>query len=360
MSDDGAKTSTRGATGAAGAPVPTAAAPAAAPEKTHVARELKHSSPLISCRFDPGGRFVFAGAQDSTVQRWELESGKSTPFAGHESWVRGMAFTPDARTLLTGGYDGRLVWWEAGAEKPAPVRSVDAHRGWVRAVAASADGAHVATCGNDGLVKVWSAATGELELVLAGHGCHVYNVAFHPSGQRLASADLKGIVKLWSLPGGKLDGQLDASALYKYDGGFHADIGGVRALSLSRDGRFLACAGITNVSNAFAGVGNPLVVVFDLEKPEKGFQHLTKEGLQGVAWGVVLHPQGFLAAALGGGAGGFLLFWRAGEQQESSKLKLPDSARDLDLHPDGLQLATAHFDGHLRLSRMAEPEKKAG
>ena len=30
---------------------------------TRIALTLKHNSPLIGCRFDPSGRFLFAGAR---------------------------------------------------------------------------------------------------------------------------------------------------------------------------------------------------------------------------------------------------------------------------------------------------------
>ena len=46
----------------------------AQPEKIHVAKELKYGKPLVSCRFDPTGRFVFAGCEDDTVQRWDLKA----------------------------------------------------------------------------------------------------------------------------------------------------------------------------------------------------------------------------------------------------------------------------------------------
>ena len=61
------------------------------PEKTHVAKELKYGKPLISCRFDPTGRFVFAGAEDDTVQRWDLAAdpakAKPVAFNAHDGWV---------------------------------------------------------------------------------------------------------------------------------------------------------------------------------------------------------------------------------------------------------------------------------
>ena len=55
------------------------------PTKTRQVQELKHGSPLIGCRFDPTGRFVFAGAQDSTIQRWEVATGKKTSLAAQKS-----------------------------------------------------------------------------------------------------------------------------------------------------------------------------------------------------------------------------------------------------------------------------------
>ena len=33
------------------------------PTKTHLLKEYKHTSPLLGCRFDPSGQFVFAGAR---------------------------------------------------------------------------------------------------------------------------------------------------------------------------------------------------------------------------------------------------------------------------------------------------------
>src|SRR5207237_9978377 len=62
------------------------------PARTRMVQELRQGSPLLGCRFDPSGRFVFAGTQANTVERWELETGQRVTLTGHLSWVRALAF----------------------------------------------------------------------------------------------------------------------------------------------------------------------------------------------------------------------------------------------------------------------------
>jgi len=347
------------------------------PTAARLERELKHPRPLIGCRFDPAGRFLFASAEDDSIQRFDLLTGAKTALVGHRSWVRGMAFVggsvvgsdeldawehqranlqvftgfgasafpppkPAPFTLISGDYHGQLIWWQGDVVEPKPLRTVEAHTGWIRAVAVSPDGKTVASCGNDHAVKLWNAADGKPIRTLGGHTTHVYNVAFHPDGKRLVSCDLKGVVKDWDLKAGTSERELDAKALWKYDSGFMADIGGARSMQFSSDGAKLACAGITNVSNAFAGVGNPAVVLFDW-KDGKSKLLKTKDAFQGTAWGVAFHPAGFVIAA-GGGSGGGAWFWKD-DVASIHFLKLAVSARDMALAPNGERFACAGSNG---------------
>jgi WD40 repeat protein len=327
------------------------------PTKTHVAETLKHTSPLIACRFDPTGKFVFAGAEDGRVWRFTLEGGAKTEFAGHESWIRAIAFSPDGKTLVTGGYDGRLAWSAADAESPAenkpvePLRAMEAHDGWIRAIAVSPDGALLASVGNDLVVRLCNMSDGAPIAELRGHESHIYNVAFHPAGKHLVSGDLKGNFLVWELQSSKELRRFAEPLLHKYDPTFWADIGGPRGMAFNGDGTLLAACGITNVSNAFAGVGNPTVVVFDWSTGERKIQHLGKGDPRGTAWGVAFHPDGFTIAA-SGGSGGFLHFWKPDEKEDFHQVKLPDTGRDLALHPDGITLATCHANQTLVISKM--------
>lgn len=338
------------------------------PLLTHVAQSLKHEAPLISCRFDPAGRFVFAGSQDNKVLRWDLATETKAVLPAHDSWVRSFGFSLAGDVLVTGGYDGRLVWWAAAAEatpvappaegKPAPppelkpVRTIDAHSGWIRAVSVSPDGRFLASCGNDLKVKLWQMSDGAFVREFVGHERHIYNVVFHPSGQRLVSGDLVGKFFDWDVATGAAGRNFAVASLTKYDAGFLADYGGPHSLAFTSDGKRLLAGGITNVSNAFAGVGNPIVVEIDWEQGKDVVTHLTKANINGVAWGLVWHPEGFVIGALGGHAGGQLGFWKPDQKDEFHIFNIGNSVRDLALHPDGIRLATPHHDGICRISRM--------
>src|SRR5436305_13509244 len=95
------------------------------PLGTKLAQDQKHNSPLLGCRFDPSGAFVFAGAQDNSIQRWALADGKKTTLAGHQSWVRALALQD--KLLFSGDYAGKILTWTLGAESPTPIRTLDAH-----------------------------------------------------------------------------------------------------------------------------------------------------------------------------------------------------------------------------------------
>src|SRR5262245_6147970 len=98
--DDGGAKDSPPSTGAA-APTEQAADPAQA----HIALTLKHRRPLIACRFDPSGRWLFASSEDQSVVRWDLTAekpeGTKASLTAHDSWVHALAATPDGATLLT-------------------------------------------------------------------------------------------------------------------------------------------------------------------------------------------------------------------------------------------------------------------
>lgn len=323
--------------------------PTADPTRFREVAAFSHSRPLYSCKIDANGNYLLAGAQGSAFNRWDLVSAENTELLGHQSWVRRFDVGRSDSLLITGAYEGKIAWWDLESDQPKPQHLVAAHKGYVRGVAISPDGTLVATGGNDCLVKLWSVKTAKLVRTLEGHEHQVYNVKFHPSGRWLISGDLRGNLKQWDVETGALVRDFDGSAIYKYDKTFHGHIGGVRGMDISRDGKYFAISGIGEVSNAFAGIGVPTVILFDWATGKRLAIMSPEDNFKGTCWGVRFHPENDFITAVGGNSSGMIWFWKLGEEKPFASEKIKSVPYDLDFHPDGLRMCVACFDKTARL-----------
>lgn len=355
------------------------------PFETRLVAELKHNRGILACRYDSAGHFIFAGARDYLLHRWDLQqkavveppedpkkkpkfppvpiapAESRTELAGHESWISSVALFKDGDRIASGDFVGRLIVWSNRSGEPKTQFSFEAHQGSIRKVAVSPDDKFIATAGNDGVVRVWHAdAEKKKHLELTGHDCHVYQVAFHPDGKSLISADLKGIIKHWNVEDGKLIREIDASLLYTYSVKYQVDVGGIRGMTFNADGSQLACAGATG-EKGIAHSGNARVLLFDWESGKLLKQFKPEKEEVCTAWGVQFHPDGFIIASGGSRTGGFLWFWVPEEEVafHMVKFRLRAPGFDLDMAPDYKTLAVANHDGTVRLYEMAKEEVAA-
>jgi hypothetical protein len=321
--------------------------------QAHEVAAFQHDRPLTLCRFDPSGRFVVCAAQDEGVHRFDLNDGVKTDYlGGHEAWVHSLSFSA-AGHVISGGCDGRLVWWDAAAAEPRPLRTVEAHQGWIRSLATSPDGKLLASGGNDRVVRLWNAEDGTPVGELNGHELDIYCVCFHPSGEFLLTGDLLGSLRQWDVANRKEVRSFDAAALHIYEGGQQVHFGGVRGIAVSPDGKYLAAGGLHKATNPLGSVHEPLVRLFEWDKPENALSQVAEGIPGGVLWRLAYLADGTLLGASGGTSGGLLLFWKAGEEKAFHRHQLPNITRDMDLHPEGIRVAKAHFDGHVRTTRLA-------
>ena len=366
----------------------------AIPEATHEIQRFEHGEALTTCRFSPDGRYVFAGAEDLAVHRWDVSTGTTATFEGHESWVRRIDFSVDGNQLLTAGWDGQIGFWETDGENPQPHHMLQAHRGFARWVHASPDGKSIATCGNDLRVRTWKLKNYKMTADMGGHDRHPYAVMYHPDGDHLASEDLMGWIHIWDTHRRRIASKIHADIMTGYDNKFAADMGGARDMEFHPDGSRFACAGISNVVNSFAGQQDPLAILVDWNTKQIECHLEAKDKATGVMWGVSFHPNGFVACGIAkqNGSGSIEFFKvdkesidsarveqtteKANDEQPSSEandktdedsseskpaaptlksyfsVAVDKCVRGMDFSPDGKQIAIACSDGTLRILEM--------
>ena len=160
---------------------------------------------------------------------------------------RGVAFSPDSRTLAVTSVDGYVGLWDAhtGSPEGPPLRAARTHPIEFWAAAFSPDGSVLATAGaawesqRPGRVLLWDTSTGRLIERLPEQGDPVSAVNYSPDGSLLVVstgwADRGGgDVLVWNVDERRSERTI------------HADDSGVTGADLSNDGTTLATGGLSH------------------------------------------------------------------------------------------------------------------
>jgi WD40 repeat protein len=148
---------------------------------------------------------------------------------GHTGSVRSVVFSPDGKTLASGGWNGPARLWDAQTGK---VRAtVGAH---ASSVVFSPDGKMLASVSGH-TVALWDAKTGKGQTNLEGHTDSVNSVVFGPDGQFLVSKGDKNEIRIWDLRSGR--GADEFKEFTKT----------ISSVAFSPDGKALAVAGLAPV-----------------------------------------------------------------------------------------------------------------
>jgi WD40 repeat protein len=266
-----------------------------------------------SVAFTPDAkRLVSAGMSATKV--WDMATGREVftldVSAEHHS-ATGAAFSPDGTRLATASFTDKVikVWDMATGREVLTFRG---HTDWVRSVAFSPDGRRLAS-GADRTVRLWDATTGQEIQSFKADFRQVLSVAFSPDGKRVATADITGI-KVWDAATGREIMNV------------RADEGTVQSLAFSPDGKRLA-----------SGNYGQTVIVRDATT---GQAALTLRGHKGAVQSVAFSQDGkYLASGSGDGT---LKLWDAGTGQEMSTFKgHTGEVRAVAFSPDGRRLASA-------------------
>jgi WD40 repeat protein/serine/threonine protein kinase len=329
-----------------------------------------HRGAISSVAFTPDGKGLLSGGADGTVRLWDVArgqeggplrqeeknaiwqavispDGKSAASVGgglklwdlegrrqrggspgHQGYDYTVAYSPDGKTLATGGSDGRVRLWNAanGTEidpLPGPANPPPTPFAEPTCLAWSPDGRTLATGGHDRIILPWDLSSGAPRGELPGHTILLTALALHPGGRLLASAARNGEVKLWDPAAARHVGDLEGHA------------GEAWAVAFSPDGRLLATGGAA-----------PPILLRDVEQ-RTAVRRI--QGQDAPVTCVAFAPDG--RSLVAGGADGVVKRWGVDADQPlaAGVLKPGEAVRVAAFAPDGRTAVLGGDDGSLKL-----------
>jgi WD40 repeat protein len=265
----------------------------------------------------------------------------------HAGWVRGVAFSPDGKTLASGGQDGVIRFWDPATGKQ--LRLLTEHSWAVASFAFSPDGTLVASTGygRPDVIRLWDFAAGKEVGSLRGKNVGGGRVAFSPDGKTLAAGGGDARIRLWDVKTGR--------ELHNLPGHETSRLNlenPVRGLAFSPDGKWLASCGQD-------GSPNGLIRVWETATGKQAFVLRSRDGMvEGFAFadgGKALVSGGHFNRSTGPGSVrgvGTLRLWDLSLRKQVREFKddlEPEDVVAVALSPDGETVAAGFMDKTVRL-----------
>ncbi|MGC3996608.1 MAG: protein kinase [Anaeromyxobacter sp.] len=317
----------------------------------------------------PDGRWVAMGSADGGATIWPADgTGGARLLAGGGARTDALAFTPDARRLVTAGHRGQVRSFPLDGRAPLVVEAGDAplialrvdptgrlaavaaldgrawlvaldgsrpprallHDGAVLALAWSPDGARLATGGGDGFLRIFDAADGALRVRAGLPGGALFHLAWSRDGRRLAVASEDGVARVLGPDGARLE-------------------------ELGDPGPSLATVAFDPEGERLVAAAPEGVHVFRLGQPGGADGHVRLRNAGGGALSAAFLPDGHHLLATG--VDGVTRLWAADGLGVPMALRGP-LAYEAVASADGARVFTRGKDGTVRAWSAADPRDR--
>ncbi|MEU8613451.1 WD40 repeat domain-containing protein, partial [Actinoplanes sp. NPDC048791] len=315
---------------------------------TQVMTVTARGGPVQSMAFSQDARTLITVGDRRTATLWNTRGRFARdaiaelpgPYPGS---IVGLTYGADGRSLLAAGHQGTAVPWDL-TEPARPVRrdAVPLSTGQVEAITLSRDGRTLAATGADKTVTLFDLARPAAPTRLATiteEGDLVYAVAFSPDGRTLAVGRRDGKTTLYDLADRRHPSLLATLAVRKT----------LTAITFSPDGRTMAVAEGSNVS---------LWDLADRSVPVRLTSIALSEYVGYTANALAFSPDGRTLAA-GTDNEATAMLWDVADPSRPSRIATlighTNEILSLAFTPDGRTLATASLDNAIMLWDIADP-----
>lgn len=189
---------------------------------------LAHLDNVSCAAFSPDGKTLATGGHDRYVRLWDPETGRERQALRHLGWVRSLVWAPDGKTLYSSSDNEGVRLWDVATG--TELRRLGDRQGMVTALALTADGNTLAWSVESTTVVVQDVVR-DRELFRFTVEERAYRLAFAPDGQALLVGGERKKIRRWQVPSGK---ELPA---------LEGHVGGTYPVVFSRDGKRIASGG---------------------------------------------------------------------------------------------------------------------
>ncbi len=166
------------------------------------AEELGHQDWINVVIFSPDGTKLVSGSKDMNILMRDADTGQELlHFTGHTGPILSIAFSPDGSQLVSGSQDKSIRLWDATTGKE--LRQISGHTGPVHSVEFSPSGRQLVSGSEDQSIRLWNAESGEELQHFTGHSGAVNSVTFFSDGTRLISGAGDQSIRLWEISSGR-------------------------------------------------------------------------------------------------------------------------------------------------------------
>jgi WD40 repeat protein len=166
-----------------------------------------HTEGIRAIAFSPDGTSLASASLDHSIRLWNVATGESRVLEGHLDQVRRIAFSPDGLTLASLSADATLRLWDVATGAALRTKSLPLGHSTITrtppsgiAMASfSPDGNTIVSSGYDGSIVFWDAGTGAQQTFHDDRdGGIMWSVVFSPDGTLLASSARQKL-RLWDV-----------------------------------------------------------------------------------------------------------------------------------------------------------------
>ncbi|MCM1982035.1 WD40 domain-containing protein [Lyngbya confervoides] len=165
---------------------------------------MQYFGDIFAGSFSPDGQHLAISDSNGRISLIHINSNQhKLSFSANEigTWETALAFSPDGRFFVSGGYENQVKLWDA--ETGQLLHCFMGHTAWIWCVAFSHNGRLVASAGEDQTILIWDIQSKQLIARLEDHQNSVRSIAFSPDDRLLASGSHDQTARVWDLASGR-------------------------------------------------------------------------------------------------------------------------------------------------------------